>query len=343
MIKRSLTKLLVIILLFSICIGISIIYMDYYFSPTGGLATVFMFDDSPVEEIPVDLPKRPKFVPTGKKVTEPEALMQKVMAWADANERTVLFNAGAYAGLAFYSASDWLDKNASLSTSSRDVTDKIFVASRDDITEAHVSGDAFMPDAWGIEVAGYFDLDQAPPFLDHVDFLFPLALARARSGMFFIDSRDIDSFTSLIKSNGYKVASTRIPFSTTPTELIEKLLFGENEFSRSLFFSLIGLLFAYAYFVLISYRDNEERFWIHHLYGLSRKRMVQRILLESIFLIALSMLLFVLILRDNITYLQHGDMRNMVIISGILIILLVSLAHGGGYVWLSRRFNMREK
>lgn len=325
--KNCITLICSLLILSAIGLGLSIIYSDYLYSPTGSLDTLQVMSSSESLE--------------NSSVTSVSdvQLLQNIEQWAEKNNATILFKSGLLAGCGFCGYSDWANQFLHISTLSN-TEDGIYIADDPDIQAAYVQNNIFLPGSAGLEIKGTYDTSALPPILNHVDFLYPLSISSVVSGMYFTDATDIQSLIELFESNGYSVVSTRQANTLSLGQLLLCLI-TDSILSQAVLLALGGLMFCFVYGILMSYRDNAHRLWVHHLFGLSKKGILAGVLTLSLGMILISSLLFSAILYRGLTYLSITDLRRIFIGALIVSCVLTISVNGIGYFRLLRQFRKR--
>jgi hypothetical protein len=98
-------------------------------------------------------------------------------------------------------------------------------------------------------------------------------MSGAKDGMYFTDGTDTSGLTALFENSGYTVTDQRQRLSLPA--LAAKLL-TDSVLSRAISAAMLGLIFCFSYVVLTVYRENDRRYQIYHLFGLSKARLFLR-------------------------------------------------------------------
>lgn len=323
--KNLAVGICLVLILVAIGLGMSIIYSDYLYSPTGNLDALQVMSNTESGN-----------ASSSEDVTQ---LLMAINDWARNECATVLFKNGFSAGCGFCGFSNWAYQELGID-SYRDKEDGVYVVDDPAIQEAYVSDNIFLPDSVGLEIAGRYSNSVLPPVLRNVDFLYPLALSNTASGMYFTDAKDTDKLVELFNKNGHSVVTNRSRSNLTWGGLLKQLI-TDSFLSRAVLFAMIGLIFCYVYNTLMLYNNNIRRLWIHHLFGLSRKRIVLSVLLLMIGIITIAATLFAIILLNCLTYMDSNDLRSIFIGTLLIYIILTVVVNCIGYCRLSHHFRLR--
>lgn len=323
--KNAITVLCSILILVAFGLGVSIIYSDYLYSPTGFDTLQVMSNAEPGYDSPTTS-------------TKDAQLFSAIEKWAEENNTTILFKNGLSAGCGFCGYSEWA--KSELGITNYQSTTGVYVSDDPAIQTAYVSGDVFLPGSAGLEICGSYRSTILPPLLANVDFLYPLSISTTAAGMYFTDAQNIEELTAIFEANGYSIATVRQANTLTLGELIQRLI-SDSFLSRAVLFAMVGLAFCFIYTVLMLYRDNTRRLWIHHLYGLSRKQIMLGVLLMIIATIFIAALLFSLLLSYGLTYMSASDLHNIMIGTLTLYTAITVFVNILGYLRLSRQFRLR--
>ncbi len=322
--KNGSAILCTILMLVAVGLGVSIIYSDYLYNPTGGLGSIQ--------------------VQSGREPGTPSmhdasgsALLQKLGQWAQEEQATVFFKDVTTAGCGFYGYSDWMKKHMGIETPNHQ---GVYIADDPAIQEAYVSGDVFLPGRAGLEIQGMYDSWDLPPILEGVDFLYPLSIGVNTEGMYFTDAKDMRKLVSLFEDNGYSVWVSRETETMALWQLPGRLI-SDGFLSRAVLCAMLGLTFCFVYTITMLYKDNGRRLWIHYVFGLSKKRMMLAILLWMAGTILTAALLFYVLLSNGLTYMSRGDLQRILVSTLCVYTVLTLLGNGFGVLHLSRQFRLR--
>lgn len=316
-----------ILILVAVGLGISIIYSDYLYSPTGTLDTLQVMSHG---EPGYDSPTVSK--------TDIQ-LFEAIETWAREEQATILFKNGLSAGCGFCGFSDWAKQELGINSYQNEGSG-VYVADDPAIQKAYVSGNVLLPGSAGLEIQGTYSSSILPPVLKNVDFLYPLTISSAASGMYFTDAKDTEGLIALFEANGYSVVTNRQANQLTLPQLMKRLV-SDSFLSRAVLLAMMGLVFCYIYSILMLYRDNTRKLWVHHLFGLSRKRILLGIFLLIVGIVTVATMLFYIVLRNGLTYMSQTDLRSIFSSTLLLYITLTVLVNGVGYYRLSRQFRLR--
>lgn len=316
-----------VLILAAIGLGGAIIYSDYLYSPTGTLDTLQVRSN-----------KEPGY--GGPAVPAADAqLLRAIEAWAEEEQATVLFKNGLSAGCGFCGYSDWAKRELGLDDV-RSGEGGVYVSDDPAIQAAYVRGDVFLPGSAGLEIRGTYPSAALPPVLTDADFLYPLSISLSVDGIYFTDGEDMEGLAALFEGSGYSVVAARRTNTLTLGELLRRLR-SDSFLSRAVLFAMTGLIFCFLYSVLTLYQDNARKLWVHHLFGLSGKRLLAGNLLLTAGMVSASALLFGVLLRNGLTYMGAADLRRIFRGTLALDTVLAVLANCAGCFRLSRQFRLR--
>ncbi|MEG0835637.1 MAG: hypothetical protein RR413_09360 [Christensenellaceae bacterium] len=325
--KNTVVVLCSILILVAIGLGVSIIYSDYLYSPTGTLDTLQVMSNT-----------EPGYNSPSASATDAQ-LFEAIEKWAKEEQATILFKNGLSAGCGFCGFSDWAKQELGIDDYQND-EGGIYVADTPAIQKAYVSGNVLLPGSAGLEIRGTYSSSILPQILTNVDFLYPLSISTTASGMYFTDAKETEKLVALFDSSGYSVVTNRQSNNLTLGQLMKRLV-SDSFLSRAVLFAMTGLVFCFVYSVLMLYRDNARKLWVHHLFGLSRKRILLGILLLMAGMVSLATLLFSVVLLNGLTYMSSTDLRSIFSGTLMLYIILTVFVNGMGYYQLSRQFRLR--
>lgn len=325
--KNIVVILCSILILVTVGLGVSIIYSDYLYSPTGTLDSFQVMSNT-----------EPGYgSPTASTVDT--KLFQNIKKWAEEEQATILFKDGLSAGCAFCGFSDWAKQELNIDMY-QNGDSGVYIVDDPAIQGAYVNGDVFLPGSAGLEIRGTYSSATLPPILNNVDFIYPLSISTTASGMYFTDAKDTEKLVSLFEASGYSVVATRQTNSLTFGKLVQRLI-TDSFLSRAVLLAMTGLIFCFIYSILMLYRDNTRKLWIHHLFGLSRKQIVFGIVLMTVGTELISALLFGVLLTNGLTYMSATDLHSIFCITLILYTILSISVNCLGYFRLSQQFRLR--
>lgn len=325
--KNTVVTLCSTLILVAIGLGVSIIYSDYLYSPTGTLDTLQIISNA----------EPGSYSPTASSADT--QLFQDIEKWAKEEQVTVLFKNGLSAGCGFCGYSDWAKQELGIDDYQKG-EGGVYVTDDPAIQVAYVSGNVFLPGSAGLEIRGTYSGAILPPILTNVDFLYPLSISTSASGIYFTDAKNIEKLAALFEASGYSVVTTRQANTLTLGQLMQRLI-SDSFLSRAVLFAMAGLIFCFIYSVLMLYKDNTRRLWVHHLFGLSRKRILFGILLLTAGMVFVSALLFGALLINGLTYMSATDLRRIFRGTLMLYTILTVSVNCVGYFRLSRQFSLR--
>lgn len=333
-IKNAIFLLISISILTSIGLGISIIYSDYIYNPTGFIASVNIIDSSYLSSEPGvenDIENESENI---------KVMLNKIDEWAKGANATIIQKNGFVAGVGFCSYSDWIKNNMNIDVNSIDKSG-VYLLNDLNIYNAYVIGDVFLPETVALEILGTYDGNNTPAIINGVDFIYPLSLSTSVEGMYFTDTTEIGTLIDLFEKSGYEILSIRQSQNMTIISLLQTL-FQDNFLSKALLIALIGLCFCFIYCVLLMYRENGSLLWIHHIFGLSFKRFIIAIFIILFIISLISTILFKSLLVNGLTYLNSSDINRITKSVAVTILLLISIANLIGIYYLMKQFKLRD-
>lgn len=316
-----------ILILASIGLGVSIIYSDYYFSPVSGLQSFTVADASQMYLHPEEDANTPSAA------APPDELYALLERWALENEATILYKNAFAAGCGILDGSDWLREAVGLSLP-RDAQG-VLTSEDAAFSEAYVGDGQFLPDTLGMPVLGTYREQDVPSVISNAGFLYPLSMSGAKDGMYFTDGADTRELTDLFKSSGYTVIDQRQRLSIPA--LAAKLL-TDNVLSRAISAAMLGLIFCFSYVVLTMYRENDRRYQIYHLFGLSKARLFLRSTLTATGVALAAALLFGVVLYRGLTYMPDSELTALLTGTTAGFILFSLIMNWAGYCGTAARF-----
>lgn len=325
----------IVIIIVSTCIlvatglGVTIIYSDYIYNPNGTLTSIQVVSMNELES-GID----------AETISETNAqLFQSLEEWARDEQATVLFKNGIQAGCGFCGYSDWASMVLGIEDYENN-TDEVYLVDNPALWAAYTSGNMFLPESVGLKIRGKYNESGLPPILRNVDFLYPLSLAISANGNYFTDAEDVGRLTMLFEEYGYSVVYIRQTDSLSFEQLLIRLL-SDGFLSQTLLFAMAGLVFCFVYLVLWAYRSNTRKILIHHMLGLSRKRILVEVLVAILAINMISMFLLVLILANGFAYMERYDLYRIFSSALALNVALSICANGGGYFYLLWKFRLQ--
>ena len=319
----------------SLGLGASIVYTDYLYSPYGNLTYLGVRE-------PNSLTASAHYdTDTASKRASETA--QQVAAWARENKATVLFVAdegGFVVNFGAVDGSGLIERELGISEFGTEAQKGAYVRDDPAFLEVYVHDNTLLPGILNLPVLGTFENTGNMPIIEHADFLYPLELNTSPNGLVYTDAKDVDGLIALFESRGLDATVYSQPLLASLTQLPQRLLMG-SVYTQALVVSFVGLLFCFGYMTLSLYRSRERWLWVHHLYGLS----LRRIACMSLVLCSLSALvqtsIFVALFVPGRSYLpEHEIARVVSLVLGILLTCGI-LAHAVGILWIGRRLSMR--
>mgnify|MGYP004438434929 CR=1 FL=1 len=324
--KNRAALLCSILILASIGLGVSIIYSDYYFSPVSGLQSFTVADVSrtylhpgedagtpsaaaPSDELPAKTVRRAHRFP---KKPRPLRLIRPARHKA--------------------AKARWLhgaNPNRPECRSLRQTRSCIGLSPRfpmPSVPEAHT--------VLGLPVLGTYREQDVPSVISNAGFLYPLSMSGAKDGMYFTDGTDTSGLTALFENSGYTVTDQRQRLSLPA--LAAKLL-TDSVLSRAISAAMLGLIFCFSYVVLTVYRENDRRYQIYHLFGLSKARLFLRSTLTAMGIALTAALLFGVVLYWGLTYMPDSDLTTLLIGTTAGFVLFSLILNCAGYCGTAAR------
>ncbi len=321
------TTFIAVLILVALGFGVSIIYSDHIYNPNGTLSTLQIgkanasgYDDPSIS-------------------AEDKQFLTELDQWAQDNRATIIFKDGLTAGGGYCSYSDWEQKNLDIRNVG-EVKNGVYVQNSPAVTEPYVCADIFLPGRAGMKIAGYYEEARLPATIKGIDLLYPLTAATRTEGMYFTDAKDLDALIDLFGAHGYVLLSQREGGTLTFRELVHKLL-SDGPLAVAVFVAMLGLIFCFLYVNLILYRDVTKTLKIHHLFGLSIRRMLVGIIVLSVVELSVAMLVFGFLLTRSLTYLSRADLRAVLTCVFALSVALVVLVNVVGCRGLFRSLSLK--
>ena len=239
---------------------------------------------------------------------------------------------GFAAGCGILDGSDWLREAIGLSLPCD--AQGVLTAEDAAFSETYVRDGRFLPDALGLPVLGTYREQGVPSVISNAGFLYPLSMSGAKDGMYFTDGADTSGLTALFESRGYTVTDQRQRLSLPA--LAAKLL-TDSVLSRAISAAMLGLIFCFSYVVLTMYRENDRRYQIYHLFGLSKARLFLRSTLTAMGIALTAALLFGVVLYRGLTYMPDSDLTTLLIGTTVGFVLFSLILNWAGYCGTAAR------
>ena len=237
-----------------------------------------------------------------------------------------------HAGCGILDGSDWLREAIGLSLPCD--AQGVLTAEDAAFSDAYVRDGRFLPDALGLPVLGTYREQDVPSVISNAGFLYPLSMSGAKDGMYFTDGADTSGLTALFESCGYTVTDQRQRLSLPA--LAAKLL-TDSVLSRAISAAMLGLIFCFSYVVLTVYRENDRRYQIYHLFGLSKARLFLRSTLMAMGIALTAALLFGVALYRGLTYMPGSDLTTLLIGTTAGFVLFSLILNWAGYCGTAAR------
>lgn len=100
---------------------------------------------------------------------------------------------------------------------------------------------------------------------------------------------------------------------------------------------MLGLIFCFSYVVLTMYRENDRRYQIYHLFGLSKARLFLRSTLTAMGIALTAALLFGVALYQGLTYMPDSDLTTLLIGTTAGFVLFSLILNWAGYCGTAAR------
>ena len=322
-IKTALILLISVLILVALGFGISIIYSDYIYNPNGTLSTLQIGIENDTGYIDSTISSKDK------------QFLVELDQWAKDYQATIIFKDGLTAGAGYCSYSNWEQNNLEI-TKSGDNPNGVYVLNSQTVLEPYASEGVFLPNMAGLEIAGYYSESLLPLTIKGCDFLYPITAATTVRGMYFTDTNDLDALIDFFENHGYTILSMKESSTPTVVQLIQKLI-TDGPLAMAVLVAMTGLMFCFVYVNLVLYRDITRTLKIHHLFGLSIKRMISGIAGISVIVVLTSTLLFRILLANGLTYLSRSDLNTIFRVALVVYIVLAVIVNMAGCHRLFRR------
>lgn len=334
--RKNIVLLLISCMILTVMgLGASIIYSDYIYNPTRGFVMISVSDAANQNWEPgMDI--------TPNKETQNRAsnLLKSLDAWADAQRATIIHKNAFVAGCGYCDYSGWIESLLdSAGAESDDVNKGVYTTNNPSFLEAYVRDGVLMPGNLNFIIAGTYDESKLPASLVNVDFLYPLAMSATAEGVYLTDAQDVDSVADIFEESGYEIIDIRQPLSLP--EIIGKML-SDGFITRAAACAMVGLILCFAYNILLLYRENIRSLQIHHIFGLSKKRMLLGSIVIAAIISMLASGLFALILFNGLTYMSMSDLNILFAYVTVGIVLLSISISIIGYIRISKAIANRR-
>lgn len=216
---------------------------------------------------------------------------------------------------------------------------------RDDPTlmGPYVRGGRFLPGSANLPALGTFDPPAATAFLAATDALSSFAAgmpsaygADAAEGIYLTDAAETDGLVEIFEAGGYEVYVISQPFGTALAQLPAALLADESV-SRVTLYALVALLFSLGFVTLGAFRSIARRVRIHHLFGLSCRRVALTVAGAGAAVLATQTVLLAVLLPASFFYFGEKDLARLLVVTLALSAALLVAAGVAGCRWLFRR------
>lgn len=334
--RKNIVLLLVSCVILTVMgLGTSIIYSDYVYNPTGDLVIIHVSDTANQSWEPgMDL------VPNEEVQKRASNLLKKLDDWANVQKATILHKNAFAAGCGYCDYSGWIAALLDSAGAESDSVNKgVYTTNSPSFLEAYVQSDILMPGNLDFMIAGTYDESKLPASLANVDFLYPLAMSATAEGVYLTDAQDVDSVVAIFEESGYEIINLREPLSLP--EIIGKML-SDGFITRAAACAMAGLVLCFAYNILLLYRENIRSLQIHHIFGLSKKRMLIGSIVIAAIIAVLASGLFALILFNGLTYISMSDLNILFayVTAGIILLSIgISII---GYIRISKAITNRR-
>ena len=196
-----------------------------------------------------------------------------------------------------------------------------------------------MPGNLDFKISGIYDENKLPASLANVDFLYPLSMSATAEGVYLTDAQDVDSVGDIFEESGYEIINLRQPLSLP--EIIGRML-SDGFITRAAACAMVGLILCFAYNILLLYRENIRNLQIHHIFGLSKRRMLLGSIIIAAIIAVLASGLFALVLFNGLTYMSMSDLNILfAYVTAGIVLLSISISIIG-YIRISRAITNRR-
>nr|WP_300005472.1 hypothetical protein [Tissierella sp.] len=325
-------------ILFCICItlglGAAIIYSDYIYNPNRNLSIIIVADSSSMY-----------FHPEEDSVTSnssslPENMSRLIISWAEKHQATIFQKNGFLAGTGFVAYSDWFKNELSITEFKKGEFQGVYIPDDEGFIKSYEKDGILFPSSMALEVVGKYDNKANYGFLKNSDFFYPMEYMSTVDGTYFTDSSELNELVALFKKHGYTILNIMEAKTNSITKIIEKLM-KESFMSRAVLFSMVGLVFCFSYIILLIYRDNLNRLWIHHIFGLPRYRILIISIRGAVLISIASLVTFYTILFNRMSYMETPDLYKIIKSTITLYALLFSIINLIGYLLVSKHFALK--
>lgn len=285
-------------------LGVSIIYSDYIYNPTQGFTLISVSDSANSNWEP-----GMEIMPSTESKNRATSLLRSLDDLANSQKATIIHKNAFAAGCGYCDYSGWITSFLDSTSAELDAVNiGVYTTNSPSFLKAYVQNGVLMPGNLDFVVAGTYDENKIPASLANVDFLYPLVMSATAEGVYFTDSQDVDSVVDLFEKSGYEIIDIRQPLSLP--EIIGKML-SDGFITRAAACAMVGLILCFIYDILLLYRENIRSLQIHHIFGLSKKRILLGSAALAAIIAVLASGLFALILFTGLTYMPVSDLSRL--------------------------------
>ena len=319
----------------SLGLGASIVYTDYLYSPYGNLTYLGVRE-------PNSLTASAHY-DVGTASKRASETSRQVASWALENKATVLFAAdegGFVVNFGAVDGSGLIERELGISGLGTGAQRGTYVRNDPAFLETYIRDSTLLPGIMNLPVLGTFESAGNMPIIEHADFLYPLELNTSPNGLVYTDAKDVDSLIALFESRGLDATVYSQPLSVSLAQLPQRLLMG-SVYTQALIVAFVGLLFCFGYMTLSLYRSRERWLWVHHLYGLSLRRIAYTGLAFGALSALIQTGIFAALFMLGRSYLPEYEIARVVFLVLTILLTCGILAHAVGILWIGRRLSMR--
>ena len=334
--RKNIALLLVSCVILTVMgLGTSIIYSDYIYNPMGEFVIIHVSDTANQAWEP-----GMELVPNEEVQKRASNLLKKLDDWASVQKATIIHKNAFAAGCGYCDYSGWIASLLdSAGTKSDDVNKGVYTTNSSSFLEAYVRDGVLMPGNLDFKISGIYDENKLPASLANVDFLYPLSMSATAEGVYLTDAQDVDSVGDIFEESGYEIINLRQPLSLP--EIIGRML-SDGFITRAAACAMVGLILCFAYNILLLYRENIRNLQIHHIFGLSKRRMLLGSIIIAAIIAVLASGLFALVLFNGLTYMSMSDLNILfAYVTAGIVLLSISISIIG-YIRISRAITNRR-
>lgn len=260
MLTRKVVSLtLVVFVTLGFALFVSIVYLDYFYSPISGY-TLAILADYGAE------PGQPDS--NCSLSSEQDEMLQSIIQWAIRNETVLYWKSPFSPGLAMVDFSG--DRQVHL-TYQGDIRGTV-VISEDLQTKAYAVDGILFPHSDGYKIVGRYDAAKLPAFARNSGFIYSLKDIIALDGIFYVPTENIKSFERLFDNSPFHLSYR----GEVRLDNLFQRLFEDGFISRSLFIAVIGIAISSVFTMAMEMKEKTFLYYIHHLFGLTYWKMFRK-------------------------------------------------------------------